>query len=243
MAHCRDARNRVSVHRPSTRRASICWRNSGSELFKIPSGEITNLPYLRHVGRLRQATHPVHRHGDAGGDRGGARGTGSGGHAARPRSPCSTATPSYPTPMEDVNLRAMLTIRDSFGVQVGYSDHTPGIEVAIAAVALGATRHREALDTRSAPAGARPQASLEPAELARDGCRHPQHRAGARRRRSSARARASRATSPRPANPWLRRSVIRARRALHGRECHGQASGYRAVADAARRSAGAMRAA
>ena len=49
---------------------------------------------------------------------------------------CNT---EYPTPMADVNLRAMLTIRDAFGVAVGYSDHTLGIEVAIAAVALGAT--------------------------------------------------------------------------------------------------------
>jgi len=55
---------------------------------------------------------------------------------------CNT---QYPTPMADVNLRAMLDIRDRFGVQVGYSDHTLGIEVAIAAVALGATSSRSTL--------------------------------------------------------------------------------------------------
>ena len=49
---------------------------------------------------------------------------------------CNT---EYPTPMEDVNLNAMLTIRDKLGVRVGYSDHTLGIEIPIAAVAMGAT--------------------------------------------------------------------------------------------------------
>jgi N,N'-diacetyllegionaminate synthase len=49
------------------------------------------------------------------------------------------ANTMYPTPMEDVNLRAMQTIQDKFGVAVGYSDHTLGIEVDIAAVAMGAT--------------------------------------------------------------------------------------------------------
>jgi N,N'-diacetyllegionaminate synthase len=75
---------------------------------------------------------------------------------------CNT---EYPTPMIDVNLRAMLTIRDTFGVQVGYSDHTLGIEVAIAAVALGATviEKHFTLD-RSLP-GPDHQASLEPEEL------------------------------------------------------------------------------
>ena len=55
---------------------------------------------------------------------------------------CNTA---YPTPLEDVNLRAMLAIRDVFGVSVGYSDHTLGIEVPIAAVALGAMTLKAAL--------------------------------------------------------------------------------------------------
>jgi N,N'-diacetyllegionaminate synthase len=76
---------------------------------------------------------------------------------------CST---EYPTPMQDVNLRAMLTIRDAFGVQVGYSDHTLGIEVAIAAVALGAAVIEKHVTLDRDLPGPDHQASLEPAELA-----------------------------------------------------------------------------
>jgi len=75
---------------------------------------------------------------------------------------CNT---EYPTPMEDVNLKAMLTIQDAFRVQVGYSDHTLGVEVPIAAVALGATviEKHFTLD-RNLP-GPDHKASLEPEEL------------------------------------------------------------------------------
>jgi N,N'-diacetyllegionaminate synthase len=75
---------------------------------------------------------------------------------------CNT---EYPTPMEDVNLRAMLTIRDGLGVEVGYSDHTLGIEIPIAAVALGAKviEKHFTLD-RNLP-GPDHRASLEPDEL------------------------------------------------------------------------------
>jgi N,N'-diacetyllegionaminate synthase len=75
---------------------------------------------------------------------------------------CNT---EYPTPMEDVNLKAMLAIRDAFGVAVGYSDHTLGIEVPVAAVALGATviEKHFTLD-RNLP-GPDHKASLEPEEL------------------------------------------------------------------------------
>jgi N,N'-diacetyllegionaminate synthase len=76
---------------------------------------------------------------------------------------CNTA---YPTPMDDVNLRAMLTIRDTCGVRVGYSDHTLGIEVAIAAVALGASVIEKHLTLDRRMPGPDHQASLEPAELA-----------------------------------------------------------------------------
>ncbi len=136
----------------------------GIDRFKIPSGEITNLPYLRHVGRygrpvilstgmatldeIEAALNVLER-------------------AGTPRN-CMTVlhcNTEYPTPMTDVNLRAMLTIRDAFDVAVGYSDHTLGIEVAIAAVALGATviEKHFTLD-RNLP-GPDHKASLEPNEL------------------------------------------------------------------------------
>lgn len=136
----------------------------GIPLFKIPSGEITNLPYLQHIGRMRK---PVIL------STGMAEMAEIGAalkvleQAGTPRQQitvlhCNT---EYPTPMRDVNLRAMLSIRDAYGVQVGYSDHTGGIEVPIAAVALGATviEKHFTLD-RNLP-GPDHQASLEPDEL------------------------------------------------------------------------------
>jgi N,N'-diacetyllegionaminate synthase len=136
----------------------------GLDRFKIPSGEITNLPYLRHVGRYGKPV--ILSTGMATLDEIGAAlalleeaGTP---HDRITVLQCNT---EYPTPMADVNLRAMLTIRNTFDVAVGYSDHTTGIEVAIGAVALGATviEKHFTLD-RNLP-GPDHQASLEPAEL------------------------------------------------------------------------------
>ena len=136
----------------------------GLNCFKIPSGEITNPPYLRHVGRYNKPV--ILSSGMATlGEIEAALGILE--QAGTPRKlitvlHCNT---EYPTPMTDVNLRAMLTIRDAFGVAVGYSDHTSGIEVAIAAVALGATviEKHFTLD-RNLP-GPDHKASLEPSEL------------------------------------------------------------------------------
>jgi sialic acid synthase SpsE len=75
---------------------------------------------------------------------------------------CNT---DYPTPLSDVNLRAMQTLRDSFGVEVGYSDHTAGIEVAIAAAALGATVIEKHFTLSRDMKGPDHKASLEPEEL------------------------------------------------------------------------------
>ena len=75
---------------------------------------------------------------------------------------CNTA---YPTPMEDVNLKAMITIRDKLGVKVGYSDHTLGIEVAIAAVAMGAKVIEKHFTLDKSMEGPDHKASLEPDEL------------------------------------------------------------------------------
>lgn len=75
---------------------------------------------------------------------------------------CNT---EYPTPFEDVNLRAMKTMREHFGVEVGYSDHTKGIEVPIAAVALGATIIEKHFTLDRDMEGPDHKASLEPDEL------------------------------------------------------------------------------
>jgi N,N'-diacetyllegionaminate synthase len=86
--------------------------------------------------------------------------------AARDRITVLHCNSQYPTPMADVNLRAMLAIRDSFGVKVGYSDHTLGIEVAIAAVALGASVIEKHFTLDRNMPGPDHKASLEPTELA-----------------------------------------------------------------------------
>ncbi|HET7471562.1 MAG TPA: N-acetylneuraminate synthase family protein, partial [Candidatus Limnocylindrales bacterium] len=75
-------------------------------------------------------------------------------------------TTEYPAPDEEVNLRAMETLRSTFGVEVGYSDHTTGIEVAIAAVALGATVIEKHVTLDRTRPGPDHRASLEPGELA-----------------------------------------------------------------------------
>ena len=137
----------------------------GIDRFKIPSGEITNLPYLRHVGRLRQAV--ILSTGMATlAEIAAALGVLESAGTPRERITVLHCNTAYPTPMDDVNLRAMLTIRDACGVRVGYSDHTLGIEVAIAAVALGASVIEKHLTLDRRMPGPDHQASLEPAELA-----------------------------------------------------------------------------
>jgi len=134
------------------------------DLVKVPSGELTNLPYLRYVSRL--GTPLLLSTGMANlGDIEAAIDAVEQAGTSRDQITVLHCTTEYPTPMEDVNLRAMVNIGKALGVKVGYSDHTPGIEVPIAAVALGATviEKHFTLD-RSLP-GPDHRASLEPAEL------------------------------------------------------------------------------
>jgi N,N'-diacetyllegionaminate synthase len=136
----------------------------GQLYHKIPSGEITNLPYLRQIGsygkpiilstgmatlgEIEAAIDVLEQ-------------------AGTPRANLTVlhCTTEYPTPMGEVNLRAMQNIQTAFGVAVGYSDHTQGMEVAIAAVAMGASviEKHFTLD-RNLP-GPDHQSSLEPEEL------------------------------------------------------------------------------
>ena len=136
----------------------------GQNHFKIPSGEITNLPYLRHIGKLGKSV--ILSTGMATlGDIEAAIEVLERAGTPRAQMTILHCTTEYPTPMNEVNLRAMQGIHAAFGVAVGYSDHTPGIEVAIAAAAMGATviEKHFTLD-RNLP-GPDHQASLEPAEL------------------------------------------------------------------------------
>jgi N,N'-diacetyllegionaminate synthase len=136
----------------------------GLDRFKIPSGEITNLPYLRHIGQYGKPvilSTGMARLGEIEAALEVLEASGT----PRERVTVLHCNTEYPTPMADVNLKAMLAIRDALGVQVGYSDHTLGIEVPIAAVAMGATviEKHFTLD-RSLP-GPDHRASLEPDEL------------------------------------------------------------------------------
>ena len=137
----------------------------GMDYYKIPSGEITNLPYLRKIAskgrRVIMSTGMCELD-----EIGAAIGVFTGGGLQLDDITLLHCNTQYPTPMADVNLRAMNELADRFGVKVGYSDHTVGIEVPIAAVALGATviEKHFTLD-RNLP-GPDHKASLEPDELA-----------------------------------------------------------------------------
>jgi N,N'-diacetyllegionaminate synthase len=136
----------------------------GLKIFKIPSGEITNLPYLREVGGLKKKV--IMSTGMATLQEAGAALTVLVGCGTKKEDVtvlhCNT---EYPTPPGDVNLRAMLTIRDRLGVKVGYSDHTTGIEVSIAAAALGAEVIEKHFTLDRMMEGPDHRASLLPTEL------------------------------------------------------------------------------
>ena len=138
--------------------------NLGMALFKIPSGEITNLPYLKVVasykkpiilstgmstiGEIEDAIHVLERFG-----------------TDRSDITVLHCTTEYPAPISEVNLIVMHTLRKAFGVSVGYSDHTMGIEVPIAAVALGASIIEKHFTLDRTMPGPDHLASLEPEEL------------------------------------------------------------------------------
>ena len=133
-------------------------------IFKIPSGEITNLPYLRHIGSLgkevilstgmanldevQDALEVLIKAG-----------------TSKVKITVLHATTEYPCPIDEVNLCAMQTMKTAFGVKVGYSDHTQGIEVPIAAVAMGACVIEKHFTLDRTMEGPDHKASLEPDEL------------------------------------------------------------------------------
>lgn len=136
----------------------------GMRTFKIPSGEITNLPYLRHIGTTAEKV--ILSTGMATLDEvGQALAVLTGAGLDLQSITVLHATTEYPCPMDEVNLHAMLTLRDTFGVKVGYSDHTRGIEIAIAAAALGARVIEKHFTLKRTMEGPDHKASLEPDEL------------------------------------------------------------------------------
>ena len=138
----------------------------GMARIKVPSGEITNLPYLRKVGgfgkevilstgmsnlgEIEAAIDVLEKAG-----------------TSRARIVVLHCNTEYPVPMPEVNLRAMQSISQAFGVNVGFSDHTEGIEIAIAAVAQGAKVIEKHFTLDCNLPGPDHRASIEPDELAR----------------------------------------------------------------------------
>jgi N,N'-diacetyllegionaminate synthase len=139
-------------------------RKLGLEVFKIPSGEITNLPYLQFIGSLNkkvilstgmstlleigQALDVLITSG-----------------TKKENITVLHANTMYPTPMVDVNLNAMHTIKKEFDIAIGYSDHTLGVEVDIAAVAMGASVIEKHFTLDNTMPGPDHGASLEPDKL------------------------------------------------------------------------------
>ena len=161
--YCRQA-GIVFISTPFDLESIELLKSLGLEMIKVPSGEITNYPYLKKVGRtfarvilstgmadlgeIEDALEILIENG-----------------VDRKNITVLHCNTEYPTPIQDVNLRAMLTIRDAFGVPVGYSDHTLGIEVSIAATALGATVIEKHFTLDKNMEGPDHAASLEPDEL------------------------------------------------------------------------------
>lgn len=161
--HCKR-KNIIFLSSPFDIESVELLNNLGSEIFKIPSGEITNLPYLRQIGwlnkkvilstgmsnmiEIEKALNILIKSG-----------------TQKKNITVLHANTEYPTPMKDVNLRAMLTIGEKFNVNYGYSDHTLGIEVDIAAVAMGAKCIEKHFTYDRNSKGPDHKASLDPDQL------------------------------------------------------------------------------
>ena len=133
-------------------------------IFKIPSGEITNLPYLRKIGSLKKEVILSTGMADIG-EIEDALDILINAGTLKKNITVLHANTMYPTPMEDVNLNAMTTIGNTFDIAYGYSDHTLGIEVDIAAVAMGASCIEKHFTLDKTMNGPDHIASLEPNEL------------------------------------------------------------------------------
>lgn len=159
-----DEKNIIFMSTPDEE-LSASFLNSLQDIFKIGSGELTNIPFLKHIasfgkkiilstgmsclGEVESAVSALLSSGLDVGD-----------------ITLLHATSNYPTDLKDVNLLAMKTLEKSFpGVRVGYSDHTLGVEVSIAAVALGATIIEKHFTLDKTMLGPDHKASLEPQEL------------------------------------------------------------------------------
>lgn len=162
MAQCRQEQ-KLFLSTPFDEESADLLDALGISLFKVASGELTNLPFLTHIarkgkpmivstgaatlGEVEEAVETIARAGNR-------------------QLILLHCVSNYPAQPSDANLRAMQTMRDAFGVPVGYSDHTMGFEVTLAAVALGACVIEKHLTLDRSLPGPDHRASLEPADLA-----------------------------------------------------------------------------
>jgi N,N'-diacetyllegionaminate synthase len=137
----------------------------GVDILKIPSGEITDLPYLRAVAALGKRVFLSTGMADLDEVRAALLALEAAG-LSRDRVTVLQCTTEYPTPSQDANLRAMVTMREELGMAVGFSDHTAGPEAALAAAALGASVIEKHLTLDRSMPGPDHFASIEPGELA-----------------------------------------------------------------------------
>ncbi len=163
MRHCHK-RKVVFLSSPFDMESIDLLAKLGLNIFKIPSGEITNLPYLRKVGALRKKIIMSTGMSDLKEIRV-ALGVLLKSGTCKEDVVVLHCNTEYPTPFKDVNLRAMITIQQALRVKIGYSDHTLGIEVAIAAVALGACVIEKHFTLDKKMSGPDHQASLSLDEL------------------------------------------------------------------------------
>lgn len=163
LAYC--AQNNIEFMSTPFDLKSVHFLNTlGVKRFKIPSGEITNYPYLKMIGEFNKEI--VMSTGMANiGEVEAALNLLIESGTARDKITILHATTDYPTQMSDVNLKAMQTIEQAFKINVGYSDHTPGIEIPTAAVALGANMIEKHFTLDKTMQGPDHKASLEPHEL------------------------------------------------------------------------------
>ena len=161
LQHC-EARGILFLSTPFEEESADFLESLGVTAYKIPSSEITNTPFLAHVAckgkplivstgmstmeEVHEAVAVIRQSGN-------------------PPLALLHCVSNYPAAPEDINLRAMATLREAFGVPVGYSDHTQGLEIALAAVALGACIIEKHFTLDRALPGPDHKASLEPTEL------------------------------------------------------------------------------
>lgn len=161
MQYCNE-KNIMFLSTPFDRESIRLLSDLGIKIFKIPSGEITNLPYLKEIARQQKRI--ILSTGMSNMDEVKAAVAVLRENGAKDITllHCNT---QYPTPMTDVNLLAMVKMRDELGLSVGYSDHTQGIEIPIAAAALGAAVIEKHFTLDRNMEGPDHKASLEPKEL------------------------------------------------------------------------------